>query len=440
MFGIPFLVILSFQESMAEEIESEVAGLVGLVRGWIEGFDLAESTTGLLTYAVILGGVLVLCALAYIIVRKVLTTSMGYVAEKSRTEWDDILLEKRVFIRISYLAPALVVYFFAAAFPGQQDWIQRLALVYMVLVGVFVVNAFLSAVNAIYRTTVISRSRPIKGFVQVARILLFCVGVVFVLSTLMNRSPWGLLSGIGALTAVLLIVFKDSLLGLVASFQITSTNMVREGDWIEMQKFGADGDVIDVSLHTIKVRNWDKTITTIPTYALVSDSFKNWRGMEESGGRRIKRSLIIDMNSIRFCTDEMLDRFEKIHAISDYVREKRKELAEYNRENSVDVSEIVNGRRLTNLGTFRAYVVAYLRNHPQVNQEMTFLVRHIQPTENGLPFQVYVFSKIQSWAEYEAIQADIFDHLFAVLPEFGLRVFQRGSDYKELEKAEKNKP
>jgi len=304
----------------------------------------------------------------------------------------------------------------------------------MLLITVLVVSALLNAVMAIYRTLSVSRTKPIKGFVDIVRIVVYAVGSVLIICAVMDTSPLVFLSGIGAVTAVLLIVFKDTLLGIMASFQITSADMVREGDWIEMPKYGADGDVIQVSLHTVKVRNWNKTITTIPTYALVSDSFKNWRGMEESGGRRIKRSIYIDMNSIRFCTDEMLTRFEKFQSIADYIRKKRKEIEAFNKEDGIDTSELINGRHLTNIGTFRAYIASYLRNHPKVHQDMTFLIRHLAPSDQGLPIEIYVFSKIQAWADYEAIQADIFDHLLAVVPEFGLRVFQNptGRDFSKL--------
>jgi len=231
------------------------------------------------------------------------------------------------------------------------------------------------------------------------------------------------------MTAVLLLIFRDAILGFVAGIQLTANNMVQTGDWISMPKYDADGDVVDVSLTTVKVQNWDKTITTIPTYALVSDSFKNWRGMSESGGRRIQRAVYIDMNTVRFCTPEMLKKFRRIQHISGYIDQKLEEIGAHNREHDVDDSVKVNGRRLTNIGTFRVYLQAYLRHHPKVNQEMTFLIRHLSPGENGLPVEVYIFSNDQVWANYEAIQADIFDHILAVIPEFGLRVFQNPSGY-----------
>lgn len=411
-----------------------VSDIIDLVRRYFEDLGLSETAAALLFLATMICSVFVLCAASYFATRWFFSAAIGYVAGKTPTKWDDILLASRFFRRLSHFAPALVVYFSATGFPEARDWIQRAVLAYMVVVGVFTCNALLSAVESIYRTLAVSRHRPIKGFIQVVKILVFIVGVILFVAALIDRSPWVFLTGVSALTAVLLLVFKDTLLGLVASFQISASDMVREGDWIEMPKYGADGDVIDVTLYTVKVRNWDKTITSIPTYALVSDSFKNWRGMEESGGRRIKRAVHIDMNSIRLCDDATLDRFEKIAMIADYVREKRDEVEKYNTETGADTSVLVNGRRLTNVGTFRAYVAAYLRSHPRVNQGMTFLVRQLAPGELGLPIEIYVFCSDQAWARYEEIQADIFDHILSVVPEFGLRVFQSpsGSDFARL--------
>jgi miniconductance mechanosensitive channel len=247
---------------------------------------------------------------------------------------------------------------------------------------------------------------------------------IFAISIIIDKSVLVLLTGLGALTAIILLIFKDSILGLVAGIQLVANDMVRPGDWIEMPKYGADGDVIQITLNTVKIRNWDKTITTIPTYSLISDSFKNWRGMSESGGRRIKRALPIDMTSVKFCTPEMIDRFSRIAMLRDHIERKTKELREYNERNEIDQSVPVNGRRMTNLGTFRAYLVAYLRAHPKIHQDMTFLVRQLPPSDKGLPLEIYVFSNDQVWANYEAIQADIFDHLLASLPEFELRPFQ----------------
>ena len=308
------------------------------------------------------------------------------------------------------------------------------ATIYILLVGALVADAFLSAALDIYRSTDSSREISIKSLVQFLKVILYFVVGLFALSVLLGKSPDYLLGGLTAITAVLLLIFRDAILGLVAGIQLTVNRMISRGDWIEMPKYGADGDVLDVSLTTVKVQNWDKTITTIPTYALISESFKNWRGMQESGGRRIKRSVYIDISTVKFCDGEMLERFARIQYITAHIERKKRELAEYNEVNKVDLTNLVNGRRMTNLGTFRAYVTAYLKNHPQINQDMTFLVRQLAPTEQGLPIEIYVFCKDIVWANYEAIQADIFDHILAIVPEFDLRVFQEptGADFRAL--------
>ena len=276
----------------------------------------------------------------------------------------------------------------------------------------------------IYSFSSIASEIPLKGVVQVVKIVALFLAGLSLIASILNQSATVLLSGLGALSAILILVFRDSLMGFVGGLQLIANRMVATGDWIEMPKYGADGDVIDIALTTVKVRNWDKTITCIPTYALISESFKNWRGMQESGGRRIKRTINIDLSTIKFCDQQALERFSKIQYIADYIQRKQDEIDAFNAANQVDQVSLVNGRRLTNVGTFRAYVEAYLRNHSKVHQEMTFLVRHKQPGDQGLPIEIYVFSNDQVWANYESIQADIFDHLIAVVPEFDLRIFQ----------------
>ncbi|MBT7097028.1 mechanosensitive ion channel family protein, partial [Candidatus Poribacteria bacterium] len=319
------------------------------------------------------------------------------------------------------------IYAGAPLFGSWADAVRNFSVGYMGLGGMLVAGATLDAVVDIYRTYDVARDHPIRGYVQALKIFLYVVGGIAVFATVIDQSPWKILSGIGALTAVILLIFKDTILGFVAGIQLSANDMVRIGDWIEAPKFGADGDVLDITLHHVKVQNWDKTISTIPTYALVGDSFRNWRGMQDSGGRRIKRCLYIDMNSVTFCTDEMVERFARFAFLGPYVEEKSEELAAWNSEHGFDMSEAINGRRMTNLGTFRAYVREYLRNHPRVHQDMTLLVRHRPPGEHGLPIEIYVFTNDIVWANYEGIQADIFDHILAVIPEFGLRVHQAPS-------------
>ena len=307
-------------------------------------------------------------------------------------------------------------------------------LIIMIMMGLMVIDAILNVVVDVYRSFERSRDIPIRSFVQVIKLVVLFIGIIFIVSIVLDKTPLYLLSGLGALTAVLMLIFKDAILGFVAGIQLTANRMVARGDWIEMDKYGADGDVLEVTLTTVKVQNWDKTITTIPTYALISDAFKNWRGMTESDGRRIKRAINIDMNTIRLCDEAMLERFGKIQLLGDYLKSKREEIASYNAGQTFDVDDPVNGRRMSNVGTYRAYIIAYLRQHPMINLDMTFLVRQLAPTPEGLPLEIYVFSRDKVWANYEAIQADIFDHLLAVIPEFGLRVYQQpaGSDFRSL--------
>ena len=304
----------------------------------------------------------------------------------------------------------------------------------MLFVAVLTIEAFLSSVVDIYHSYDTSRKFPVRIIVQVAKILLYAVIGIIILSTVIGKSPAFFIGGLGAMAAVLMLIFKDPILGLVAGIQLSANKMVRVGDWIEMPKYGADGDVVDISLTTVKVQNWDKTIITIPTFALVSEGVKNWRGMSESGGRRIKRSIYIDMTSVKFCNKEMTEKFSKIKYLSDYIQGKEKELSEFNSQKNIDDSVLVNGRRMTNIGTFRAYLVSYLKDHPKINKNLTFLIRQLDPGPNGLPIEIYVFSSDQVWANYEAIQADIFDHILAIIPEFELKVFQNptGADFQNL--------
>ncbi len=382
-------------------------------------------------------GLVVLAYLANFIAKKVILRSVHHFASRTSTHWDDLLVERGVFRRLSHFTPAIVIYIMAPIVFNNETAVlvtKKIAQIYMLLVSAFTVDAFLSAIIDIYRSYSVSQKMPIKSMIQVVKIFIYLVIGVVILSIIIGRSPAFFIGGIGAMTAVLMLIFKDPILGFAAGIQLSANNMVRIGDWIEMPKYGADGDVVDISLTTVKVQNWDKTISTIPTFALVSDGVKNWRGMSESGGRRIKRSINIDMSSVKFCTGEMLERFKKFQYLSGYIEEKRKELSDYNMDKNIDDSELVNGRRLTNIGTFRAYLTSYLRDHPKINKNLTFLIRQLEPGPNGMPMEIYVFSNDQVWANYEAIQADIFDHIMAVIPEFELRVFQNptGADFQSL--------
>ncbi|GKV56521.1 membrane protein [Sporosarcina sp. NCCP-2222] len=410
------------------------------LRNRLLGYGVDPAWADLLAAVLLVLIVTLLCILANIISKQVVIRLITHFVRKNKFRWDNVLLERKVFHKLSHFVPAIIVYYFASAFPTYQKVIETLAITYMMVVAFSVINRLLSVFNDIYQTYEISKSKPIKGYVQVAKIIVIIIGTILVIANLVGESPVILLSGIGALSAVFMLVFKDSLLGLVAGVQLSATDMVRVGDWIEMPKYGADGDVIDISLNTVMVRNFDRTVTMIPSYALISDSFINWRGMQESGGRRIKRALYIDTSSIMFCTDEMIEHYKGIHFLKDYLVVRETEIKEYNRLNQVDRSNRVNGRALTNIGVFREYIQQYLRRHPGIHQEMTLMVRQLAPGENGLPIEIYAFANSTQWTYYETVQADIFDHLFAVAGEFGLRVFQNptGSDFKWLpERAEK---
>ncbi len=398
--------------------------LLAVVSGWLATHPIAAQVMGLALVAV----------LAYLVdkvARRRIAATLNRIVTRSRFTWDDALERNNVFQRLAHIAPAIVVYYGIQFVPGLggelEGLVQRVSVAYMFFVVVMSAGAFLSAVNDAYSMRPEAADRPIKGYVQIIKILLYIAGAVVIVATLIDRSPFLFLSGIGALTAVILLVFRDTILSLVASIQLTSNDMIRVGDWIEMPQFGVDGDVIDVALHTVKVQNWDKTITTVPTYKLIEGSFKNWRGMSVAGGRRIKRSLFLDLNSVHFLTPEEIRRFERFYLLKDYIARKKRELDEYNRNLNITDDTVTNARKLTNVGTFRAYVLNYLKNHPKLHQEMTLLVRQLQPTPEGLPLEIYVFTNDTEWAAYEGIQADIFDHILAIVPEFGLRVFQKPS-------------
>jgi miniconductance mechanosensitive channel len=412
--------------------------MLELISQGLSQLGLADSWADLAARGVFIGLILLLGLLADFIARRYVLRALTRVIRQTRWRWDDALLSHNVLRRIAHFAPAIVIYLLAPValegYEGAGRFVSQVVLIYMIVLGLLVIDAALNVVVDVYRSYERSRDIPIRSFVQVIKLVAIFIGIIFIVAIVLDKTPLYLLSGLGALTAVLMLIFKDAILGFVAGIQLTANRMVAIGDWIEMAKYGADGDVLEVTLTTVKVQNWDKTITTIPTYALISDAFKNWRGMTESDGRRIKRAINIDMNTIRLCDDAMLARFGRISLLQDYLEAKQADIEAYNAGQASAGESPVNGRHLTNIGTYRAYIVAHLRQHPMINQDMTFLVRQLAPTTHGLPLEVYVFSRDKVWANYEAIQADIFDHLLAVIPEFGLRVYQEpaGSDFRAL--------
>ncbi|MFV0888970.1 mechanosensitive ion channel family protein [Metapseudomonas otitidis] len=342
--------------------------------------------------------------------------------------------------RLANVVPALVLTAGVKVVPGLPaalvTVVTNVCAAFIILTLALAISALLDIVNSLYNRRPDAHLRPIKGYLQVLKIAVFAIAAILMVASLIDRSPLILLSGLGAMAAVLMLIFQDTLLSLVASVQITSNDIIRVGDWVEMPQLNADGDVIDIALHTVKVQNWDKTITTIPTKRFITDSFKNWRGMQESGGRRIKRSLYLDQNSVHFLSADEQAGLRRFRLLDSYLKAKESELLSWNAQLDESVRLPVNSRQLTNIGTFRAYVEQYLRHHPEIRQDMTLLVRQMAPTADGLPLELYCFTSTTAWARYEAIQSDIFDHLLAILPEFGLRVFQHpsGADLRELQR------
>jgi miniconductance mechanosensitive channel len=380
---------------------------------------------------------------AYLVVRVVVLPLVYRAAHRTAVRWDDILTDRKVINRLAWLAPLVVVRLgldLVVDDPDLEEWLgfgTRLTDALLLFVGLLVMSAVSVAVDRIYSELDVARERPIKGYLQIAMIIAWVIGAILIIARLVDQPVGYFLGGIGALSAVVILVFRDTILSLVASVQLTSNDMLRVGDWIEMPSQNADGDVIEIALHTIKVQNWDKTITTVPTYKLISDSYKNWRGMAEAGGRRMKRSLMIDMSTIRFLSDEEIDRWARFAPLAEYMNRKRDELEEWNRGVEQAGNIVGDPRRLTNVGTFRAYVIAYLRRHPELASEtMTMLVRQLQPGPHGLPLEVYVFTATTDWEDYERIQADVFDHLLAIVGEFGLRIHQApsGADIASLDR------
>ena len=401
-------------------------------------WGFGPKTAGILDQAILIALLLVAAVVIDYLSRRIILGILGKIVKRTKTRFDDWLLSKKVVDKLLHIIPALLAYSFIPVFfsrhPGMRGLLQKICIVYIIALILQFISILLNIILEVYSRKEAFKNRPMKGFFQVMQVILFFVGGIIIISVLIDKSPATLFAGLGASAAVLMLVFRDSILGFVSGIQLSANDMLRPGDWITMPKYGADGTVTEVTLNTVKVKNFDNTITTIPPYALVSDAFQNWRGMEESAGRRVKRSINIDMNSVRFCTDEMLEKFRRIYLLQGYIDEKQQELTAYNRERHIDESIPVNGKRQTNLGVFRAYLLFYLRSLTTVNQQMTCMVRHLQPTTDGIPIELYFFSAIKTWETYEGVQADVFDHILAIVPEFGLSVFQNpsGADFRSF--------
>lgn len=420
----------------------EVKSLTGWLSQWFTDklgmLNISDYWIGAIESVVSLIAIIALAYLAFFIARKIFLLNLIRMVRKTRSKMDDYLVQRKVFHWLAHLVPIVIIYLLSHWMwgddPERLKLYHKIVSLYLTVVLVMSFRALINAFEDIYNTFPFAAERPIKGYLQVIHLVAVIVGVLISISIIFNVKVLNILAGMGAMAAVLMLVFRDSILGLVAGVQLSANRMVKVGDWISMPSHHADGTVMEITLNTVKVRNWDKTISTIPTYAMVSDSFINWRGMEESGGRRIARAINIDLRSVKFCTPEMLEKFRKIHHLKDYIDQRQKEIEEYNRKHNVDESLPVNGRRMTNLGVFRKYLENYISNHPKIHKGMTLIIRHLEPTEKGLPIQIYAFSKEVEWAKYESVQADIFDHILAIIPLFELRVFQNpgGEDLKEI--------
>lgn len=408
------------------------------IETWIENLltdaGVSASMTPILRLLILLISLAILAGIFFWITRRLIFNSIYRFFKRTSIEWDDVLADHKVFDNLAHIVPAITVRIFAPII--FKDFEQLLPLVtkvtdsYLIIVGIMIALSFLKVAEHTISKSPIFINKPVASYFQLIRIVLFITAGILVMSVLLGRSPLYFLSAFGAMTAIILLIFKDTILGLVASVQISSNDMVRVGDWVEMPKFNADGDVVAINLNTVKVKNWDKTVTTIPTYYFITDSFKNWRGMEESGGRRIKRAIYLNVRTVKFVDPDTREQYKKYSLISDYINQRQLEIERFNTENNFETSQLINGRRMTNIGVFRRYVESYLRSHRQIRQDMTLLVRQLSIEDRGIPIEVYCFTKTTAWSEYETIQADIFDHLFAATAFFDLEVFQQpsGSD------------
>ncbi|AWG23701.1 mechanosensitive ion channel protein MscS [Flavobacterium faecale] len=392
----------------------------------------------LISLPIVILGLLVFCFFAWYLTKMVIVSSIHNFFLKTKITWDDILVEKRIFDKLALVVPALIITFavpsILAEYPIVAKYSVTLSSLVLLLVIIWTINAVLAIFNEILSHSAIFKDKPISSYIQVLNIVVYFVGGILILSLLLGKSPFYFLGAMGAMTAILLLIFKDTILGFVASIQMSVYDMVRVGDWIAMPKYDADGDVLSINLSTVKVQNWDRTITTIPTYAFINDSFKNWRGMSNSGGRRINRSIYLKVSSFCFCDEKMLERFKKYTLIKDYILEKEEEIKKLNAGLADGEANPVNAISLTNVGVFRVYAENYIRANPHINKEMTYMVRQLDPTSKGLPLEIYCFTFEKEWVQFEKVKSDIFDHLFTITSQFQLEVFEEptGQDFRSL--------
>lgn len=404
-----------------------------LISQWLQAQGVTESWLESTVNAVGVISIIVIALVVHYLVKHQLVFIAHQAAKRSKNKFDDLFIQHKVLVRIASLAPSLVVLFlsphFIANAPVLFQLLTTIAKVAICFQVAQSLSALLNIFNSIYHTSAQEKYIPLYSTIQVLKLAIYVVASILAIAYVVDKSPIYLLSGLGALTAVLLLIFQDTIKGLVASIQISANRMLAPGDWVEMPNYGADGDVIEIGLNTVKVKNFDKTVTTVPTYAFTSHSFKNWRDMYHSGGRRVKRALLVDVSSVRFYQPDDIAKLADVNLIKDYLEKKQEDINTWCNERGLTTHDRVNARQLTNIGTFRAYIEAYLKSHEQINQEMTCMVRQLSITEAGLPLELYFFSKEQVWIKYEALQADVFDHVYAMAPVFGLRLFQHPSGY-----------
>jgi miniconductance mechanosensitive channel len=401
-------------------------------------FNIDPQVAYYINLPIFIFGLIIVCYIAWLLTKKLIIDTIHKLFLKTKITWDDILIEKKIFDKLAYIIPALLVIFAVPSilreYPTLSNYIVTLAMIVILLVIIWTIIALLAVFDDILSKSPVFKGKPITSYIQVLNIMVYFVGAILILSLLLGKSPFYFLGAMGAMTAILLLIFKDTILGFVASIQMSVYDMVRVGDWIAMPKYDADGDVMSINLSTVKVQNWDKTITTIPTYAFITDSFKNWRGMSNSGGRRIKRAIYLKVSSFCFCDDQMLEQFKKYALIRDYILQKEKEIKKSNSSLIDNEYNPVNIKSLTNIGVFRVYAENYILSNPNINNEMTHMVRQLDPTSKGMPLEIYCFTYEKEWEKYELIKSDIFDHLLTIMSQFQLEIFEEptGRDFRNL--------
>ncbi|MDI5951039.1 mechanosensitive ion channel family protein [Flavobacterium yafengii] len=420
------------------QIEKRYNIALWLDKWFIEDFGLDPTLALYLKLLTLIFVLFIISFLSWYLTKIVIVRFVHKIFLKTKVVWDDVLIEKKIFEKIAYLVPAFIIVLVApyifGDFPTAIEYVIILSNIFIIIVIIRSAIILLSVFDEIVSNTLILKDKPISSYIQVLKIVVYFIGGILVLSLLLGKSPFYFLGAMGAMTAILLLIFKDTILGFVASIQMSVYDMARVGDWISMPKYDADGDVMSINLNTVKVQNWDKTITTIPTYAFITDSFKNWRGMSDSGGRRIKRAIYLKVSSFQFCDEKMLSQFKKYKLIQDYITTKENDVQKFNSEIIDNEIVSVNIRRLTNIGVFRIYAEKYITAHPDINKDMIIMVRQLEATSKGLPLEIYCFSSQKEWLKYETIISDIFDHLLTITSEFELEVFEEptGNDFRNF--------